>query len=77
MSSQANQSKRAASRPAPEALEAAWKVFKAVTASNGDDYAQAVLETYFSTDAALNEILGACGEYGFKTAGLKVVAIVP
>ena len=52
-------------------------VFKSVTASKGDDYAQAILETYFGTDAALNGILAACGEYGFKTAGLKVVAIVP
>ena len=46
-------------------------VFKAVTAAQGPEMSQSVMEAYFSDDEALNSLLGAVG---FKVNGMNVVA---
>jgi hypothetical protein len=43
--------------------------FKAVNSSDGAEMAQAVIDTYFATDAALNGLLG---QAGFKLVGTTV-----
>lgn len=44
--------------------------FKAVQAVYGDETAQAVIETYFADDAAINSVIG---KHGYKVTGTKVV----
>ncbi len=53
-------------------LKVRTSVFKAVNDESGQDMAQAVTETYFASDAALNGILEGLG---FKVVGSNVVAV--
>lgn len=45
--------------------------FKAIQASAGDDAAQAVLDTFFGSDEALNSVLS---QLGYTVSGAKIVA---
>jgi len=46
--------------------------FKHVSTAEGADMAQAVIETYFGSDEALNAVLG---QLGYKVSGQKVVPV--
>jgi hypothetical protein len=58
------------SNPSPSRLQLRTGAFKAAQAAGGDDAAQAVLATYFASDAALNALLS---KHGYGVKGTQIV----